>query len=65
MALNNDRFLSVTTNAAGGIGDRVFVYNSTTGGLYFDGDGAGAGAAVLFAALSPNLALNASDFTIV
>jgi serralysin len=65
VALNNDRFLSVTTDAAGAIGDRIFVYNSTTGGLYFDGDGAGAGAAVLFAALSPNLSLSAADFTIV
>jgi serralysin len=65
VALNNDRFLSVTTDAASTIGDRVFVYNSTTGGLYFDGDGAAAGLAVQFAILAPNLNLTAADFTIV
>ncbi len=65
VAINNDRFLAVTTGSAATTGDQRFIYNSTTGGLYFDGDGSGVGAAVQFAALSPNSTINAADFTII
>ncbi|MBZ9816225.1 MULTISPECIES: calcium-binding protein [unclassified Mesorhizobium] len=41
------------------------VYNSTTGALYFDSDGAGGAAQIQFAALSPHLAVTASSFAVV
>ena len=44
--------------------DRI-LYDASTGKLYFDADGSGAGAAVQFAILSGSPALNASDFTVI
>jgi hypothetical protein len=41
-----------------------FIYNSSTGNLYFDADGNGAGASVIIANLSNVGALTASDFII-
>jgi serralysin len=38
------------------------IYDSTTGKLYYDPDGIGAGAQVLFAQLTPGLALTNADF---
>ena len=54
----------VIGTAAGDADDRI-IYNSTTGQLYFDADGSGAGAAVLFAILQGAPAITASDFTVI
>jgi Ca2+-binding RTX toxin-like protein len=40
------------------------IYHSQSGALYYDADGGGAGAAVLFALLTPGLNLAATNFTI-
>ena len=61
-ALNPAAF--VTGTAALDANDRI-IYDSTNGRLYFDADGNGAGAAIQFAVLSGNPALNASDFTVI
>jgi len=44
--------------------DRI-LYNQATGQLYFDADGNGAGAAVLFAQLQGAPVISASDFTVI
>ena len=44
--------------------DRI-VYNRATGQLFYDADGSGAGAAVLFAILSGTPSLTASDFQVI
>lgn len=61
-ALPSDAF--VIGGAAVDAGDRI-VYDSITGGLFFDADGSGGGAAVQFAVLTPGLALSAADVMIV
>jgi Ca2+-binding RTX toxin-like protein len=68
-----------TAFAAGGVAaNRIFtvgigvqdandnlVYNRATGELFYDADGAGGAAAILFADVTPNLNLTAADFFIV
>jgi serralysin len=61
-ALNPNAF--VTGNAAGDANDRI-VYDAASGQLFYDADGTGAGAAVLFATLQGAPALNASDFLVI
>ncbi|TDR31064.1 calcium-binding protein [Hydromonas duriensis] len=51
--------------SAGRDADDRIVYNTTTGVLFYDADGSGAGAAVAFAQLSPNLALNNTHFQVI
>jgi serralysin len=41
------------------------IYNSTSGGLFYDADGEGGAAAVQFATLTANLALTHNDFLII
>ena len=43
---------------------RIF-YNANNGNLWYDADGSGAGAPILIATLSPQLALTAADFIVV
>jgi Ca2+-binding RTX toxin-like protein len=44
--------------------DRI-IYNSTSGALWYDGDGTGAASAVYFAQLSTGLALTEADFLVI
>ena len=53
---------NLTGNATDAL-DRI-IYESDSGRLYFDADGTGSAARVLFATLNPHLALTAADFSI-
>ena len=63
-SLAANQFLSNGTGVAGDSDDR-FVYNNSTGALYFDIDGSGATARVQIATLTGMPTLTAGDFTIV
>jgi len=54
----------VVGTAAADADDRI-IYDSSTGQLFYDADGNGAGAAVLFATLQGNPTLAASDFLVI
>lgn len=64
--------LTADSNIAQGAGvitatgtDTQFIYNSTTGAVYYDADGSGSGAAVQVAIIATGLTLTATDFLIV
>jgi len=61
-ALNANAFFAGT--AAHDSDDRI-IYDSATGNLFYDADGNGAGAAVLFANLSTHPVIAASDFMVI
>jgi Ca2+-binding RTX toxin-like protein len=61
-ALDPNAFVAGT--AALDANDRI-IYDPTTGALYFDADGSGGGAQVLFAVLDSSPALTAGDFTVI
>jgi Ca2+-binding RTX toxin-like protein len=54
----------VVGTAAGDADDRI-IYNQATGELFYDADGSGAGAAVLFASLQGAPVLAASDLVVI
>ena len=60
--LNANAFFAGT--AAHDADDRI-IYDSATGNLFYDADGNGAGAAVLFANLQNHPVIAASDFTVI
>jgi len=49
---------------AGDASDRI-IYDSTTGNIYYDADGNGGGAQVLFAHVTAGTALTSSDFIVI
>jgi Cadherin-like domain/Bacterial cadherin-like domain/RTX calcium-binding nonapeptide repeat (4 copies) len=53
----------VTGTSAQDADDRI-IYDTSSGALFFDADGNGAGAAVQFATIGGNVALSASDFIV-
>ncbi|OQX11774.1 MAG: hypothetical protein BWK76_18660, partial [Desulfobulbaceae bacterium A2] len=56
-------FLANATGIAGDDNDSI-IYNTTSGALYFDADGSGAGAAVQFATLTTKPTIGANDFLV-
>lgn len=54
----------VTGSAAADANDRI-IYNQATGQIFYDSDGSGAGAAMLFAILDTKPNIGASDFFVV
>ncbi|HEY8383020.1 MAG TPA: M10 family metallopeptidase [Microvirga sp.] len=64
-ALKEGAFLAKSTASAGRDGDDRIVYQSKSGKLYFDTDGVGGAAPVLFARLNPGLKLTAADFFVI
>jgi len=46
------------------VGDRI-VYHASTGKLFYDADGSGAGAAVQFGTVVANTNITAADFLVV
>jgi len=54
----------VIGSAAADADDRI-VYNQATGQIFFDADGNGAGAQVLFATVNAGTVLSASDFVVI
>jgi VCBS repeat-containing protein len=61
-ALNPNAFFA--GSAAHDADDRI-LYDSATGNIYFDADGVGGVAAILFARVEPNSSLTAGDFTVI
>jgi Ca2+-binding RTX toxin-like protein len=61
-ALNPNAFFA---GAAAHDGDDRIIYNSATGQLFYDADGNGAGAAVLFATMQAGTVLAVSDFQVI
>jgi serralysin len=60
--LNANAFVSGA--AAADANDRI-IYNAATGQLFYDADGNGAGAAVLFATLDGKPPVTAADFLVI
>jgi len=63
-AAGDARFWASSSGAAHDANDRV-VYNTSTGQLYYDADGNGAGGAQLFATLTTKPVLTATDIVVI
>jgi Ca2+-binding RTX toxin-like protein len=59
----DSRFFKIGSKAADA--NDYIIYNKNTGYLYYDADGIGKGAAVLFAKLAPHLSLTYKDFIVM
>ncbi len=64
-SLAANQFLSGAGVTAAADGNDYLIYNTTTGALYYDPDGNGAGVAQQFANLTGNPAITAADFVVV
>ena len=62
--LSTDEFKANVTGLAEDADDRI-IYNTTTGYLFYDADGSGAGAAIQFAQLSGAESIDAADFSVI
>lgn len=62
--LNADNFVANATGVAE-TSDQVIIYNTATSELFYDADGSGSGAKVLFATLQGTPAIDASSFEII
>ena len=63
-SLSASQFLSGAGVDAATTADQRFIYNSSTGNLWFDADGSGTGASTIFANLLSTPPLTAADFLI-
>ena len=59
------RFVAAAGATSGRDADDRLIYNTSTGSLYYDADGSGAGVAQIIATFQGNPALSASDITVV
>jgi serralysin len=64
-AAGDARFFAAAGAVAGHDADDRVIYNTTTGALYYDADGSGAGAAQQITVLSGHPALASTDMTVV
>jgi serralysin len=64
-AVNDERFVAADGATSGQEADDRVIYNSSTGDLYYDADGSGAGAAQLIATFQGNPAITATDITVI
>lgn len=64
-ALNANAFYSAAGVSSGHDADDRLVYNTTTGGLYYDADGNGVGASVLVATFTGSPTVAAADIQII
>ena len=63
-ALDADAFVANTTGNAEDATDRI-IYNSNTGGVFYDPDGTGVTAATQFATVTAGLGITAADFNVI
>jgi serralysin len=64
-AAGDERFLAADGATSGQEADDRVVYDTSTGDLYYDADGSGAGAAQLIATFQGNPAIAATDITVI
>ena len=64
-AAGDERFLAADGATSGQEADDRVVYDTSTGDLYYDADGSGAGAAQLIATFQGNPAIAANDITVI
>jgi Ca2+-binding RTX toxin-like protein len=65
MAAGDGRFWAAAGATSGHDADDRIIYNTSTGSLYYDADGSGAGAAQIVATFQGNPVLAATDITVI